>query len=198
VLGSSCGNALEVLEAVDFLTGQWREPRLLEVTRTLSAELLVMGGLADADAQALQQVDDALSSGRALEQFARMVAALGGPTDFCERPGNYLPTAPVQMPVLAPRSGFVTHMATRDIGLTVVELGGGRRRASDTIDARVGMSQFAQIGQAVQTGDVLAMVHAADATSAEQARQTLLAKLHISDLAPTQTQLLVKRICRNL
>ncbi len=194
VLGRSCGNALEVLEALDFLTGKWRESRLLEVTRALSAELLLMGRLADNNAQALQQVDDALHSGRALEHFARMVTALGGPADFCERPGHYLPPAPVQLPVLAPRSGFVAGMATRDIGLAVVELGGGRRRASDTIDARVGLNQFVQLGQAVQAGEGLAGGHAADTSAAECARQTLLAMLHISDQAPPPTPVLVKRI----
>ncbi|MGB4583573.1 MAG: thymidine phosphorylase [Rhodoferax sp.] len=194
VLGSSCGNALEVLEALDFLTGRWREPRLLAVTRTLSAELLVMGGLADHATQALQQVDEALHSGRALEQFARMVSVLGGPADFCERPGHYLPAAPVQLPVLAPRSGFVAGMATRDIGLAVVELGGGRRQARDTIDARVGLSHFVQLGQAVQAGEVLAIVHAADASAAERARQTLLAKVLISDQTPALAPVLLQRI----
>jgi len=194
VLGSACGNALEVMEAVDFLTGQWREPRLLEVTRTLSAELLVMGGLADNDAQALQQVDDALHSGRALEQFARMVSALGGPADFCERPGHYLPKAPIQRPVLAPRSGFVAGMATRDIGLAVVELGGGRRQAGDTIDARVGFGQFAQLGQAVQAGEVLAVVHAADRGTAEQARRSLLTLLQIAPQAPVGAPVLIQRL----
>lgn len=196
VLGHSCGNALEVMEAVEFLKGVGVDARLLPVTRTLSAELLVMGGLAVDDAQALQQVDDALHSGRALEHFARMVTALGGPADFCERADHYLPPAPVLLPVLAPRDGFVAGMATRDIGLAVVELGGGRRQASDTIDARVGLSQFAQIGQAVQAGDVLAMVHAADAAAAERTRQTLLAKVQISDQAPAQAPVLVKRISK--
>ena len=65
-----------------FLQGVRREPRLLEVTRTLSAELLLIGGLAGDTAQALQRVDAALDSGAALERFARMVAALGGPSDF--------------------------------------------------------------------------------------------------------------------
>jgi thymidine phosphorylase len=139
-------------------------------------------------------VDDALHSGRALEQFARMVAALGGPADFCERPGHYLPSAPVLLPVLAPRGGFVTGMATRDIGLAVLELGGGRRMASDTIDARVGFSQFVQLGQAVQAGEVLAVVHAADTSAAALARQTLLARVQISDQAPAQAPVLVKRI----
>ncbi|MCF8160175.1 MAG: thymidine phosphorylase [Polaromonas sp.] len=194
VLGTSCGNALEVMEAVDFLTGKWREPRLLEVTRTLSAELLVMGRLADDDAQALQQVDDALQSGRALERFARMVTALGGPADFCERPVHYLPTAPVELPVLSPRAGFVAGMATRDIGLAVVGLGGGRRQASDTIDPRVGLSQFIQLGQAVQAGEVLAVVHAADQGAAEQTRRALLTLLQITPLAPVGAPVLIQRL----
>jgi hypothetical protein len=95
----------------------------------LSAELLVLGGLASNQAQALQQVDSALDSGAALDHFARMVAALGGPTDFVERCSHYLPSAPVQMEILAPHSGWVAGMATRDIGLLIIELGGGRRQA---------------------------------------------------------------------
>ncbi|MDD2918748.1 thymidine phosphorylase [Rhodoferax sp.] len=194
VLGSTCGNALEVLEAVQFLRGDAVDPRLLDVTRRLSAELLLMGGLAGDEARALQQVDDALRSGRALEQFARMVAALGGPADFCERPGHYLPPAPVQLPVLAPRAGFVADMATRDIGLAVVDLGGGRRMASDTIDPRVGFSQFAQLGQAVRAGEVLAVVHAADASAAALARQTLLEKIQIHEHSSAQRPVMLKRI----
>jgi thymidine phosphorylase len=194
VLGSTCGNALEVGEAVQFLRGEAVNARLLDVTRRLSTELLLMSGLAADDAQALQQVDHALSSGRALEQFARMVTALGGPADFCERPSHYLPAAPVQLPVLAPRNGFVAGMATRDIGLAVVELGGGRRMASDTIDPGVGFSHFAQLRQAVQAGEVLAVVHAADASAAERARQTLLAKLYISDQAVDLAPVMIKLI----
>jgi thymidine phosphorylase len=194
VLGRTCGNALEVMEAVQFLGGESVDIRLLEVTRTLSAELLVMGGLAADDAAALHQVDAALSSGRALTQFARMVAAIGGPADFVERPAHYLPVAPVQLPVAAPRSGFVTRMNTRDIGLAVVELGGGRRKSTDTVDARVGLTQFAQIGHAVQAGEPLAVVHGADAASAERARQVLLASIDIGDAPVAPSPVLVQRI----
>jgi thymidine phosphorylase len=194
VLGRTCGNALEVFEAVQFLRGESVDKRLLEVTRCLSAELLVMGGLAADDATALQQVDVALSSGRALTQFARMVAALGGPADFAERPAYYLPAAPVWLVVTAPRDGWVTGMATRNIGLAVVELGGGRRKATDTIDARVGFTQFAQVGQVVQAGEPLAVVHAADAASAERAEQTLLASIDIGDAPVDASPVLVRRI----
>jgi thymidine phosphorylase len=194
VLGLCAGNALEVLEAVDFLKGQATEPRQLQVTLTLSAELLLMGGLANNEAEALQKVDLALSSGRALEQFSRMVAALGGPADFADRPAHYLPAAPVQLTVAAPRSGWVSAMATRDIGLAVVELGGGRRKASDGVDPRVGFTHFAQTGQAVSAGEPLCMVHTADQVSAERARQSLLALIQIDDAPPAPQPVLLKRI----
>lgn len=194
VLGDSCGNALELQEALAFLDGSRREPRLLEVTRTLCSEMLVLGGLASGPVQALQKVDAALDSGRALEHFARMVAALGGPIDLCERPGHYLKAAPVQLAVCAPRSGWVGSMDTRAIGLLVIELGGGRRQASDVIDARVGFTQFVQLGQYVEAGQTLALVHAADSEGAEAARRGLLPLIQIADQAPPNAPVLVARL----
>ena len=85
-------------------------------------------------------------------------------------------------------------MATRDIGLAVVELGGGRRQAGDRINPAVGFSQFAQIGQPVQFGEPLAVIHAADTASANCAQHALLALIHISDTAPTPSPVLLKRL----
>ncbi len=173
VRGRSVGNALEVLEAIAYLTGDAahgaREPRLHEVTLALGAELLVLGGLAPNTAAARTQLQAALDSGAAADHFARMVAALGGPTDLLERPQAHLVAAPVVLPVPAPSAGTLTAMQTRQIGLAVVELGGGRRKAGDAIDWRVGLSQVAPLGQTLVAGEPLAWVHAADQTSAERA-----------------------------
>jgi thymidine phosphorylase len=179
---------------VAFLQGTRREPRLLEVTRTLSAELLLLGGLAPDSTQALQRVDAALDSGAALEHFARMVAALGGPGDFTERAAHYLPSAPVQLPVLAPRGGCIGAMATRDIGLLVIELGGGRRLASDRVDPRVGFTALAHIGQTVQAGQVLAVVHAADTNAAQRAGERLLSLMSITEGAGAAQPVLIERL----
>lgn len=194
VLGDTVGNALEMHEAVAFLNGTRQEPRLLEVTRTLCAEMLQLGGLATDAAQALQQVDQALHSGQALERFARMVHALGGPGDFCERPAHYLAAAPVQQAVRAPCSGWITGMATRDIGLQLIALGGGRRVASDVVDSRVGFSAFAHTGQYVEAGDTLAMVHAASPAAAERCAQALQTLVALGDQPPTPTPVLLLRI----
>jgi thymidine phosphorylase len=194
VLGDACGNALEVHEALAFLQGTRQEPRLLEVTRRLSAELLHMGGLAVDTEQALQQVDAALHSGRALERFARMVHALGGPVDFCQRPAHYLAAAPAQRAVLAPRAGWVRSMSTRDIGLLIIALGGGRHVATDAIDPRVGFADIVQVGQQVEQGSVLAVVHAADETAASMAAQRLLELLEIGEEAPIARPLMLERV----
>jgi thymidine phosphorylase len=181
VLGHSCGNALEMREAIDFLTGVYQEPRLLEVTCTLGAEMLVMGGLATDRADGLRRITHALNSGQAADHFARMVHGLGGPADLLERPEAHLSAAPVQFPVSAPRAGYVAGMHTRNVGICVIELGGGRRRASDTVDHRVGLSQVCAVGQQFQAGQPVAVVHAADTANAQRVAADLLACLHWSD-----------------
>ena len=178
VLGLCAGNALEVAESLAFLTGAAQEPRLLALTLALAAQMLHGGGLAPSLAAAHQQAAAALASGRAAECFARMVAGLGGPADVLRHAA--LPTAPVQIDVQAPQAGTLAAMDTRALGLVVVALGGGRRLASDAVDARVGLSQLLPLGSLVQAGQPLLRVHAADASAAQAARQAVLAALQIA------------------
>lgn len=173
VLGSTAGNALEVQEALDFLTGRQQEPRLLALTLDLAAELLHMGGLAPTPGLGRQQAQRALDSGAAAERFARMVAALGGPRDVLHQP--QLPTAPVQRPVPVPRDAVLSRLDVRALGQCVVQLGGGRRRPSDTVDPRVGLSAVLPLHTKVQAGQPVAMVHAANEADADQACRDVLA-----------------------
>jgi thymidine phosphorylase len=172
VLGTTAGNALELQESLDFLDGTAREPRLLEVTLALAAQMLRLAGLAPDQAQARTAAESALTSGRAAERFARMVAALGGPADVFST-ARVLPPAPVQRVLRAPRAGVISAMNTRAIGHAVVALGGGRLRASDTIDPRVGLSHCLPIGSAVQAGEPLLRVHAASDVAADEALAAL-------------------------
>ncbi len=169
VLGRDVGNALEVAEAAAYLTGERRDPRLHEVTIALAAEMLVLGGLAANPEGGASKAEAALYSGKAAEKFGAMVAALGGPADFLERPSAHLTAAPVTLPVHPSGAGIVASMDTRAIGVAVVELGGGRTRAADPVDHRVGLTEVAAIGEAVGPDRPLAVVHAADTESAERA-----------------------------
>ncbi len=192
VLGHSAGNALEVAESVAFLTGAEREPRLLALTLALAAQMLHGAGLAPSVAAGHAQAEAALTSGHAAEHFARMVAGLGGPADVLA--DAQLPTAPVVRPVPAQRSGVLAHTDTRALGLAVVALGGGRRRSEDRVDPRVGLAQVLTLGSAVQAGQALAWVHAADVHSAELAVQTVLAAMAIGDEAPGTGPLLIDTV----
>ncbi|MFM5083276.1 thymidine phosphorylase [Aeromonas veronii] len=160
VLASSAGNAVEVREAVRYLTGEYRNPRIHEVTMALCAEMLISAGLASDERDARAKLQAVLDNGKAAEIFGRMVTGLGGPADFMERYDSYLPKAAIVRPVFAANSGFVTAMDTRELGLAVVAMGGGRRAAGDKLDYAVGLTDFIRLGQSVDADKPIAMIHA--------------------------------------
>jgi thymidine phosphorylase len=190
-LASAAGNALEVRNAVDFLTGAHRDPRLLEVTLALSAAALRYSGFAG-DARAA--VDAALASGRPVEHFARMVALLGGPADLIENMDRHLAAAPIVRDVPAGRSGVVVAIDTRGVGMGVVALGGGRRLPTDSIDHAVGFDRLLGLGAAVTQTTALARVHARSEAQAEEAAARLAAAYVIGDEAPASHPLVALRI----
>ncbi|HSW03463.1 thymidine phosphorylase [Aquabacterium sp.] len=193
VLGRTAGNALELREALDFLDGSDREPRLVDVTIALAARMLRLAGLAPDLDQAQAQAMAALTSGRAAEHFARMVAGLGGPADVFAA-GRQLPAAPVQRELLAPRDGVLAATDTRGIGLVVVALGGGRRLASDAVDARVGLDAVLPLGTAVRAGQPLLRVHAGSEDAALAALATLGGLLRLADAAPAAPPVIVEAV----
>ncbi|WP_291045141.1 thymidine phosphorylase [Herbiconiux sp.] len=160
VLGTTVGSAVEMIETVDFLTGAERDPRVLELVLELTSEIIVLAGLAarleEARAIALEQ----LESGRAAAKFGEIMAAQGCPADFVENARDHLPSAAVIRPVEPSTAGHLASMDTTDVGLTLVELGGGRQKPEDDIDFTVGFSRFAQLGDAVGPGAPICVLHA--------------------------------------
>jgi thymidine phosphorylase len=159
-LGCVAGNALEVLDAIAFLKGAG-DARTLACTRALAVEMLDLSGIASR-AEAGPKLDAALASGFAAERFARMVSALGGPADFVERPDKYLARSPIVREVPALEAGFVEKIDTRQVGLGVVDLGGGRTDPKAAIDPAVGFAALAETGASVGPRAPLAIVHARD------------------------------------
>ncbi|MGB3501997.1 MAG: thymidine phosphorylase [Mesorhizobium sp.] len=180
-LASAAGNAVEVANAVDFLTGKARDRRLEDVTLALAAEMLVSAGIAPDRKSSLTKAKQALDSGKAAEIFGRMVAGLGGPVDFVERMEAYLPAAPIVVPVPALSAGRVAAIVTRDIGLAVVGMGGGRTRPQDEVDHAVGLTGLLPLGAQVVKGDPLAMVHVRSDDQAKAAIVAVQAAYEIAD-----------------
>jgi len=193
-LAPYAGNAIEVRGAMDYLTGKSRPARLHEVTMALCAEMLVLGKLASTEQEARAKLQASLDNGSAAERFARMVAALGGPADLLEKPDTHLAQAPIVIPAPALKSGYAAGTDCRGIGLAVVSLGGGRRRAADPIDFAVGLTGLAGIGDKIDAGQPLAMVHARTQEAAEQAVREVQAAYQIADAAPAANPVIYRTI----
>src|SRR3569623_3408531 len=183
-LACAAGNALEVRNAVDFLTGAHRDPRLYDVTMDLSAAALALTGY-KGDARKACEV--ALWSGKAASHFSEMVALLGGPAAFVERMDQPLQPAPIVVDVSSPEEGIISAIDTRGVGMAVVALGGGRRMPTDTIDHAVGFDRLLGVGSKVDVGTPLARLPAREAAPAADASRRLIAAYKIGDSAPTHT-----------
>ncbi|MEM6665253.1 MAG: thymidine phosphorylase [Pseudomonadota bacterium] len=180
-LAPCAGNAIEVREALDYLSGARRDPKLHAVVRALAVELAALGGIADGE----MAFGRALDSGMAAERFMRMVADLGGPSDLMEAPDKHLEAAPIVRPVMADGSGTISGIDARALGVAVVALGGGRMKTSDAIDMAVGLSEIARVGES--SGQPLCMVHARDEDQWEAAAASVRAAftLGAGTMAPT-------------
>ncbi|HTX30750.1 MAG TPA: thymidine phosphorylase [Solirubrobacteraceae bacterium] len=185
VLGRSAGNAVEVRESIQHLTGAARDERLLEVTLALCAELLVLGGVHGNHEAARAAASQALQSGAAAERFGAMVAALGGPEGLIEDPDRYLPRAPVTAAVLPEAAGVVGAINVRALGIAIINLRGGRARETDAIDHSVGLTEVAGLGERVDPSERhLAVIHARDLESARRAGDAVRAAFVLGEAAP--------------
>jgi thymidine phosphorylase len=191
VLGRNAGNALEIAEVVQYLKNEDREPRLDAVVLGLCAEMLVVSGIEPDRDEALAKVDRAVTSGQALEIFARMVAALGGPGDFVDNPSRHLAEAPVIRPVYM--DGVLAKVDAFVVGNAIIELGGGRRQVGEALDMSVGFSQFASIGTQLDKDTPLVVVHAASDEDADKVSE-LIRNACTTSLDVVQTNSVIKEI----
>ena len=194
VLGRSVGNAVEMMECIEFLLNPAQaDERLVDLTLELAAHMLDLSGVADNLNDAKDKASAALNQGRAAQVFARMVAGLGGPPDLLEKPQHYLPQAPIVKPILASHSGYVCAMDVRAIGLSLVTLKAGRSKADDAIDYAVGLSGMVQIGDYIELGQPLAVAHVRNDNQLALINQELVNLIQLAPDAP-RLEPLVKEI----
>jgi thymidine phosphorylase len=187
------GNAVEVALCMEILSGnRAAAPRLHDLTVALGGRLLALIGGAEGEGE--EKIRAALDTGQAMERFARMVAALGGPPDMAEDWRTHLPAAPVIGEVLAREAGFVTAFDGEALGLVVVAMGGGRRVETDRIDPAVGLTGVVRLGARVEKGQPLATIHARDDASAEAAAQGILGAIRIGPAPPALPRLVRDRV----
>lgn len=172
-LGRMVGNALEVKEALDTLRGQgpWD---LTELSLHLAAYMVVLGGRCSNYQTARSLVEKLLSSGAGFKKFQEMVAAQQGRLDY-ESKDYGLPGAALQLEVFSSQAGYIAEVDAFQVGATVMGLGAGREYLEDEIDHTVGIELLKKIGDSVEKGEVLAVIHANQSDQAEEARRDVLA-----------------------
>jgi pyrimidine-nucleoside phosphorylase len=184
-LGRMAGNLVEVHEAIWTLEG--RGPAdLWDCTRELGAELLMLTHrAADRDA-ARHMLDVQIASGRGLAKFQEMVDAQGGQLDRLPPPGE-------RHEISLDHGGHVLSMQTEQLGLAIIELGGGRRTMSETIDHAVGLEILVRIGDRVEAGQPIVHVFASR-EKCERLRDSIAAAFTLSDQPVPPLPLIVERI----
>ncbi|MEO6463550.1 MAG: thymidine phosphorylase [Candidatus Eisenbacteria bacterium] len=190
-LGRAVGNALEVVESIEVLRGGG-PPDVRALTLALAAEMLVLASIDAEPAAALERATRALDGGRALEKFRAVVEAQGGDPRTVDDPA-LLARAARTVPVTAAAGGFVAAIDAYAVGEAIVALGGGRRRAEDAIDPAVGIVFDRKVGDAVQAGETMAVVHAGTADPAGVVA-ALAAAIAISPEAPPPQTLVRARL----
>lgn len=191
-LAPALGNAVEVGICMEVLSGDRTvAPRLLDLTLTLGAKVLALSGLNEDAARS--KLARAVASGAAMERFAKMVAALGGPPDMAEDWRTHLPVAKVIGDVPAPEAGMIMAIDGEALGLAVVALGGGRKVETDRVDPTVGITDLRGVGETVGRGEAICTIHAASEEAAEVAAVAIRAAVTLGS-AVTPSPLVIERI----
>lgn len=190
-LGNAVGNALEVKEAINTLKGNGPKD-LEELVLTLGSHMVVLAGKEDSFENAKTRLKETLMNGSALETFCKFVAAQGGNEEEVKHP-ELLPTAQYIEDVVCEIAGYVSNIATEEIGKISLLLGGGRETKESTIDLSVGLVLNKKQGDFVHKGETLATIHANDYTKLLQAKKKLLATYTISK-EPVEKLQLIKHI----
>lgn len=194
VLGTTVGNALEVKEALAYMKGENSDSRLDEVTIALCAELLINCGLANDKTSAEEQLRKAISSGAAYEKFEKMSAALGADKSLLADYEKRQPKARYIKPIYAPKTGYVFAMDTRQIGLGVIMLGGGRTTPEQKINYTTGFTSFCQIGDKVDEKTPLCYIHAEDEGLVKEVSALILNAIDIKETAPEHQPVILRKI----
>ncbi len=191
-LGRMAGNALEVRQAVQVMRGEGPAD-LREVTLALGAELLILAGEAADSQQARGTLERLLQRGDAGKKFAQLVRAQGGDARVIEDL-ELFPQAEHKQVVEAPRSGYVQHLAARNVGLAAGLVGAGRAEKGGVVAPEAGVELLAKVGTQVEEGEPVAVLHVAREAHLPEAQRLLREAYTIGDEAPAPLSLIIDSV----
>lgn len=158
-LANNIGNSLEIEESILYLQNKSKNKKLHEITLALCSEILINTNICKSKQEAEEKINQSIASGKALEIFAKMIAAQGGSSDFIENYSNYLPKAKIVKDLYLSKEGYISKIDTRKVGLALVMLKGGRQKVDDKLDYSVGFSNFKKLGNIISSKEPLCQIH---------------------------------------
>jgi len=191
-LGRHVGNSLEVVEVLEVLGGRGPDD-LRGLCLELSGWMFHLGGAASSVGQGKRMAEQLIASGKALAKFRQMVELQGGDPHAVDDPAR-LPRARHTLEVPAQRSGYVNAIECEAVGTACVVLGGGREKKEESVDPAVGMVFHKKIGDMVQAGESLCVLHYNSEARMQRARSLLEKSYGIVDVPPTQKRPMVHRV----
>ena len=170
---------MEVKEAIYTLQGKGPESFLIHCL-DVAEQMLVLGKIAPDVKKARDMAEKVLKDGSAWQKFTALVKAQGGDLEYIENPDKF-PKAPIIQTVTSPETGYLSQIHARIVGETAVTLGAGRERKGDKIDHSVGIEILHEVGDYIETGEELFIIHANSQASFDQAREQLIKAHQWSD-----------------
>ena len=192
-LGKNVGNALEVIEAIEALKGNYSAD-FYEVASEITAEMLMLAGVGDEN-ECRRAVEEAVKSGRALEAFERTVKLQGGNGNICHD-YSLFGEAEYKKEIYACRSGYINGISCDITGMCSLELGAGRHKLGDSIDMNAGIAFNVSVGDKVSEGDLLAVLHTSDSVCLEDISKRFEGAFSYCDEKVTKSRNVIK-ILRN-
>ncbi len=191
-LGKTIGNSLEVLEAIDVLNGSEDSNRLKTVALTLGSLMLELAGIADRN-KAYTLLENAIKDGSGIKKLKEMVEAQGGDTNVIDNPA-LLPTAKNIVELKSEASGYINSMDTKSLGRAASLLGAGREEITDVIDHAVGYIMECELGDKIEKGDVLCVIHYNSDENLNDAMELIKKSIHIDNEKSTDNIELIYEI----
>jgi len=190
-LGTHIGNALEVVEAIAYLKGNYQFDTQV-ITEKLVSEMLLSAGIVQDKQAAVLQIRESVNSGKALAKFREMITAQNGDAEVCDHPEK-LPQAKYQIPVIAQCDGYVSKIDSRNIGYALITLGAGRQAVTDSIDYSAGAVLYPKIGTYIHKGDLLGIIYANNETKAKSIISRIIASYQMTtEQVPAQDIILAE------
>jgi thymidine phosphorylase len=193
ILGRSAGHSLEVVECVEYLTMEKRHPRLETIINELVTSILMMAKKIPRP-QATEEINKVLNSGLAAEKFEKMISALGGPNSFLSNYTTEMTKASYIADISLGKKGYIKEIKTRELGLILIELGGGRKQVNDNINYQVGFDNVIGIGDSVDASTPIIQVHAETKDDFERTKNQIIKCFILSERKVSPLQPIYERI----